>query len=139
VAGKYLKLLDKLSVSISLPKSLVSDNGTLEFAKRYWTKGLQKDLSPVSLKALLTVRSTLGLCALADRYKVSFNTLARLARAGFRVRATLLSTRSRRWERLWAAASKPPIGGAHTFRVLDRSGKPYQSLPEGDDMCLPHR
>lgn len=93
--------------AISLSKSLLSDNGTLEFAKRYRVKGLYKDLSPVSLQALLTCRTTLGLCQLAYKYKVaSPNTLFRLAGAGFRVRSPLYSTnRSRKWQRLWTAAT----------------------------------
>lgn len=109
VAEEYRKLLDKLGVSISLPKSLISDNGTLEFAKRYRTKALQKDLSPVSIQALLTVRSTLGIAQLANQYRVTNPAaLFRLAGAGYRVRARLYSSnRSRKWDRLWVAATKP--------------------------------
>lgn len=60
VAKTYEQLLDKLGVSISKDKSLVSNEGALEFAKRFMVKRAQKDLSPISLRALLTVRSTLG-------------------------------------------------------------------------------
>jgi hypothetical protein len=109
VATSYRYLLDLLGVSISLPKSLISDNGTLEFAKQYWTKSITKDLSPVSMKAILITRSSLGLCALADHYKVSKNTLFRLAGAGFRVRSSLPHKRSRKWDRLWVASNKPPL------------------------------
>lgn len=109
VATLYRRLLELLGVTISESKSLVSDNGTLEFAKRYWSKSLSKDLSPVSMKAILIARSSLGLCALAEHYKVSKNTLFRLAGAGFRVRAQLPHKRSRKWERLWVASSKPPL------------------------------
>jgi len=68
VAEEYVFLLGKLGVTISLAKSLVSNNDLFEVAKRFWVEGLQKDLSPVSIRALLSVRSTLGLCQLADKY-----------------------------------------------------------------------
>ncbi|KAL6519618.1 hypothetical protein OROMI_032866 [Orobanche minor] len=109
VASQYRLLLDKLGVSISLPKSLISKEGALEFAKRSWVKGISKDLSPVSAQALMTVRSTVGLCQLADKYQIcNPGTLFRLAGAGYRVRARLLSdSRPRKWERLWVASTKP--------------------------------
>lgn len=110
VAKTYAALLDKMGVSISKDKSLISCEGALEFAKRFMVKRAQKDLSPISLRALLTVRSTLGMCQLADLYKISNpNVLFRLAGAGFRVRSRLYSSkRSKRWERLWVASTKPP-------------------------------
>lgn len=110
VASKYRELLDRMGVSISESKSLISSNGRLEFAKKYWTRGIQKDLSPISMRALLTVRSTLGMYQLADLYKITNpNILFRLAGAGFRVRSRLYSTnRAPRWERLWVASTKPP-------------------------------
>jgi hypothetical protein len=64
VAQQYTLLLKDMGVSISLAKSLISQNGTLEFAKRFWTKDLQVDLSPISLRALTMCRSTIGLCQL---------------------------------------------------------------------------
>ena len=69
------------------------------------------NLSPISMRALLTVRSTLGLTQLCDLYDIrNPNTLFRLAGAGYRVRSRLYSTRrrTRRWERLWVASTKPP-------------------------------
>jgi len=87
---------------------LISENGTLEFAKRYWSHDLQVDLSPISLKALTMCRTTLGLCQIAHRYNIqSVNVVQRLGGAGYRVRARLLSTQSRRWSRLRAALGKP--------------------------------
>ncbi|XP_075491948.1 LOW QUALITY PROTEIN: putative mitochondrial protein AtMg01110 [Primulina tabacum] len=112
VAGKYKEMLGKWGVSISVGKSLISPNGPLEFAKKYWVRGSKKkDLSPISIRALLTVRSTLGLTQLGDLYKIyNPNVLFRLAGAGYRVRSRLYSSRrSPRWERLWIAATKPPV------------------------------
>ncbi|DAB41741.1 RNA-dependent RNA polymerase [Azolla filiculoides mitovirus 1] len=48
VAREYRKLVERLGVEISLSKSLVSLDGTLEFASRYFTKGV--DVSPLSFK-----------------------------------------------------------------------------------------
>lgn len=48
VAREYSKILEQLDVSISLPKSIIYRNGTMEFAKRYWTKSMSVDLSPIS-------------------------------------------------------------------------------------------
>lgn len=129
VATSYRELLELMGVTISDSKSLVSDNGTLEFAKRYWSKSLTKDLSPVSMKAILITRSSLGLCALAAHYNVSRNTLFRLAGAGFRVRARLPHNRSRKWDRLWVASSKPPIDSTILLYLwLGRGTLPHPNL-----------
>lgn len=84
VAQSYEKLLGMMGVSISKEKSLISHSGALEFAKKFWVKSVQEDLSPVSMRSLLTVRSTLGLSQLAQLYDMNFKSLARLAGAGFR-------------------------------------------------------
>lgn len=50
VARSYRGLMLELGVGISAAKSLVSRQGTLEFAKRYFHRGV--DCSPISLKEL---------------------------------------------------------------------------------------
>lgn len=108
VAHAYREILSQLGVSISLPKSILSTNGTCEFAKRYWTKSLQKDLSPISLRALAGCRSIRGLVQIAGKYGIEDpKILQRLGGAGYRVRSRLLSTQSRKWERLKVAHAKP--------------------------------
>lgn len=47
VAVNYRWLLDKLGVSISDSKSIVSKTGCIEFAKKFRVKAMQVDLSPV--------------------------------------------------------------------------------------------
>lgn len=106
VALEYRGLLDKLSVSISDSKSIVSDTGCIEFAKKFWVKRMQKDLSPVSLKSLLSSRTSLGICQLAAKYKVPLRILFRLAGAGYRVRSRMMTTLSRKWERLKSIRGK---------------------------------
>lgn len=48
VALRYKQWLADLGVSVSMPKSLVSDIGALEFAKKFRVKGV--DLSPINIK-----------------------------------------------------------------------------------------
>lgn len=68
---------------------------------------MQVDLSPVSLKSLLCCRSTIGLCQIGVKSNFNQNRLQRLGGAGYRVRSRLMSTQSKRWERLKAASIKP--------------------------------
>lgn len=68
---------------------------------------MQIYLSPISLRALTSCRTTVGLCQLATKYSISTSILPIFWGAGFRVRSRLMSTQSKRWERLKAAASKP--------------------------------
>jgi len=107
VSSEYRRLLDKLGVTISLSKSIISSSGAIEFAKKFWVKGMQVDLSPVSLKSLLCARSTIGLCQIGVKYDCNINILQRNGGAGYRVRSRLMSTQSQRWERLKAAFRKP--------------------------------
>lgn len=71
VADEYTKLLDRMGVTIPLSKSFIEENGTLEFAKKYWTKQTLLDLSPISLRALTMCPSTIGLCQLNHKYSIS--------------------------------------------------------------------
>jgi len=69
VAEQYQNYLNKLGVSISIHKSIISRNGCLEFAKRFWAKNLTKDLSPISLKAILNSVTLIGLVQLIGKYQ----------------------------------------------------------------------
>ncbi|KAH0705873.1 hypothetical protein KY285_012221 [Solanum tuberosum] len=84
VANQYNRLLDRLSVTISFAISIVSENGKIEFAKRFWIRDMQKDISPISLKALTSCRTTVGLCQLSFRYSIEISTLQRLAGVGYK-------------------------------------------------------
>nr|WMB96696.1 hypothetical protein [Solanum melongena]WMB96812.1 hypothetical protein [Solanum melongena]WMB97035.1 hypothetical protein [Solanum aethiopicum] len=81
VAMNYRKLLDKLGVSISDSKSIVSKTGCVEFAKKF------------------RVKNTMGLCQLCIKYHVNMSVLG----AGYRVRSR---TQSKRWERIKAVHRK---------------------------------
>jgi len=65
VAGVYKNLLRSIGVEVSDLKSLVSEEGAAEFAKRYFVRCLSKDLSPVSMKNLLGSHHFQGLLALS--------------------------------------------------------------------------
>jgi len=133
VAISYQALLAKLGVSISPHKSLISDNGSFEFAKRFWVNGC-KDLSPVSAKAVLNVRSSLGLIQLADRYNITnLATLFRLSGAGYRVRARMLSTKTRapKWDRLFVMATKPLAKSQLPLEWWLGRGKPLNPYLKG--------
>lgn len=68
VAGVYEYALSQFGVAISYQKSLISSTGCAEFAKRFMTRGLTKDLSPVSIRSLLNFFHPYGLMAINHKY-----------------------------------------------------------------------
>lgn len=71
VADEYLVILDLLGAPVNLSKSLVSNNGSAEFAKRFFLR--YQDASPISFKELLVARRALSvaleLCNKALRFR----------------------------------------------------------------------
>ncbi|KAL5798384.1 hypothetical protein ACOSQ2_003204 [Xanthoceras sorbifolium] len=86
VAKEYQEeILSKLEVKISTSKSLISNSGAFEFAKRFRIREGRVDITPISL---LQCRTTLGLASIRNTYNViSLNTMLRLGGAGYRVLA----------------------------------------------------
>ncbi|XP_075515538.1 uncharacterized protein LOC142550184 [Primulina tabacum] len=83
VAQEYLKVLGHLQVKVSMSKSLISDTGCAEFAKRFLVRDLTKDLSSVTLKALLGIHIPICRLGLAHRYGIKrYSTFRRLGGAG---------------------------------------------------------
>lgn len=108
VAAEYQRNLDNLGVSISVAKSIVSDKGFLEFAKKFICLDPYKDLSPVSAKAVLAAHTLIGVAALGHQYSVPFKALVRFAGGGFRVLSSLQSGKlSKRYRRLKAIGTMP--------------------------------
>lgn len=70
VASEYASVLADLGLTISHQKSLISNTGVFEFAKRFFVRGGTLDLSPVSVRALRMSRWTLGLALLRDKYSI---------------------------------------------------------------------
>lgn len=113
VADEYARMLSFLGVDISIPKSLISERGAFEFAKKYFIRdglGQSFDCSPVSLKALLLARSTLGLATIKRTYSIqSLKCMLRLAGAGYRVMSRLSPLNLKgRWLRLVVYLSYNP-------------------------------
>lgn len=65
VARVYRDALSRLEVRISEQKSLISDTGCAEFAKRFRVKDLSVDLDPISARAVLSCHHPYGLYACA--------------------------------------------------------------------------
>lgn len=80
-----------------------------EFEKKFYVNRGSFDCSPVSMRALLLCRSTLGLATIRSTYHARNRALLRLGGAGFRVMARLKPLRlSGRWERLLIFLSYSP-------------------------------
>lgn len=107
----YEQALMRLGVKISYQKSLISDTGSAEFAKRFRVRGLEKDLSPISIRSLLNFYHPYGLVAIGQKYSsVRFSTLCRVGGAGFKQLARLDHRRSIRFERVLAMQTKIMFG-----------------------------
>lgn len=103
VASVYEKALGDLGVTISYQKSLISNSGSAEFAKRFRVRELRKDISPVSIRSLLNFHHPCGLFAVHLKYSFKrFSTLARVGGANYRVLARLDHRRSAHYGRIWA-------------------------------------
>lgn len=88
VARQYLLLMRELGVEIGLAKSLVSRNGVLEFAKRYFVRG--EDCSPVPLMEVGVAFFSGSACLeFARKYAVKFSRMVSVLGYGFRVKARL--------------------------------------------------
>ena len=90
VAQHYRALLDQLGVTISHQKSVVSDSGCLEFAKRFRVKGGRVDISPYSHKLARMAYSPFGLAALNEKSSGRrFSTIAIIGGAGYKVTGSI--------------------------------------------------
>ncbi|PHT98229.1 hypothetical protein BC332_32821 [Capsicum chinense] len=86
VAERYRELIPPLNVPFSLEKSLVSSVGALEFAKRFFVRGVTKDFFPVSCHMLRSLVSSISLvpvmrAIMSKNLPLSY----RLQEAGYRV------------------------------------------------------
>lgn len=109
VAREYRRMMDAMGVDININKSLSSHCGAFEFAKKFYMHRGSFDASPVSIKALMHCRTTLGVSTIGDMYNTPLRVLLRIAGAGYRVLATIASKSllARRWERIKAFICKP--------------------------------
>jgi hypothetical protein len=89
VAREYRTLMAELGVGIGIAKSLISHNGTLEFAKRFYYSGT--DCSPVAIKEIVAARTSLpALSELRKKFRLSLSTILSIKGYGYKVTGSLL-------------------------------------------------
>lgn len=131
VAQEYSNILSDLQVTISTQKSLVSDKGACEFAKRFYVNKGFTDLSPVSIKSLHACNSIIGLINIRNKYKVPYVALCRVGGAGYKTLGSIHTKRSKKWERLWVAFNKPSCGERLPFEFWLGRGYPLNPYLKG--------
>lgn len=128
VAKVYEHALSELGVQISYQKSLISDNGCAEFAKRFFARGLTKDFSPVSIKSLLNPFHPYGLMSIHMTYPIKrFSTLCRIGGFGYRTISSLPHRQSPRIRRLLAMFTKRSM----PFELWLGRGRPLNPYLKG--------
>lgn len=143
VAQEYLTLLQVIGVEVGLAKSLISSNGSFEFAKRTFIHG--QDVSWISLLALGTAKadqSVLETILLQGNLKTGWDNAmetlrvaAKLLGYGYRRLASLpavLDTRSRLQGLmiLLTRPGSPWSSGVNNWLLLDKPGKVLE-VPDG--------
>jgi len=102
----------QLGVGIGLEKSLVSRNGTLEFAKRYFLNG--EDCSPVPFKELFAARGNISsLLQFGEKYLLRIAGLMSIMGWGYRAKSSVTSSFTKmapRIRNLLLMANTPRIG-----------------------------
>lgn len=132
VAQEYKTLVQRLGVSISEQKPLISHSGAGEFAKKFRVSNMRKDMSPISIRALKNFYHPYGLMALNEKYKLSnFRLLCRVGGAGHKRLARLSSIlKSKKYSRLYAMYSRP-TGGSTALEWFLGRGKPLNPYLRG--------
>ncbi|KAH0672264.1 hypothetical protein KY290_025126 [Solanum tuberosum] len=108
VAERYRELIPPLNVPFSLEKSLVSSVGALEFAKRFFVRGVTKDFFPVSCHMLRSLVSSISLvpvmrAIMSKNLPLSY----RLREAGYRVYTRRTAPPRRHWNRHFLVFHSP--------------------------------
>lgn len=84
VAQTYLEGLRRFDIPVSVQNTLVSNNRSFEFAKRFFTCQGKVNLSPVSVSGLHNAHHPYGLMSISLTYPIKrFSTLLRIG--GFRL------------------------------------------------------
>lgn len=108
VAERYRELMSQLNLPFSLEKSLVSSVGALEFAKRFFVRGVTKDLSPVSCRMLRSLVSSISLVPVMRAIMSTDLPLSyRLREAGYRVYTRRTAPPGRHWHRHFLVFHSP--------------------------------
>jgi len=110
VADRYLEIMERIGVKISIPKSLVSHTGCVEFAKRF--RMGKVDLSPISFKSVFTlIPPVIGSLVnrVAEFRPVRRSEPFRWLGAGYRILGQSMYPKStgRRWKRYHLLLTSP--------------------------------
>lgn len=88
VAREYLIVCNQVGVKVGIHKSLISRNGCLEFAKRFFVRGV--DASPISLLEIGSAsRSLVAMLEIGRKYKLSLPSMVAILGYGYKVRGRL--------------------------------------------------
>lgn len=83
--------MNNLGVGIGVHKSLVSRNGVLEFAKRYYVQGV--DCSPVPFKEMVAAITAFEQSTMyIQKYAMGARSIAAFIGYGYRIRGRLSAT-----------------------------------------------
>jgi len=142
VAVQYTSVMSELGVKIGFHKSIISDNGSLEFAKRFYYKG--EEVLPLSLGGIAVgwlgpgfVPETILASELRHGKTISLYQVARYLGIGFKAASGAVSKQFLRMPRLLSSAllllSRPglPLGvrtALHWFRATSMSSGPGPRL-----------
>jgi hypothetical protein len=156
VAKHYLAIMDDIGVEISFAKSLVSYNGTWEFAKRFYVSGV--DCTPLPLKEVAAaIRSFDALLQLILRSgkKVTPSMMLGFLGKGYKVKGTImkpLDKLSKGVQKVLIFLSRPEVSevsfgtwaewvGMKALRVtdLDRPWRDYLRVLFSEVQKLPTR
>ena len=108
VAERYHELMSQLNVPFSLEKSLVSSVSALEFAKRFFVRGVTKNLSPVSCRMLRSLVSSISLVSVMRAIMSTDLPLSYcLWEAGYRVTTRRTAPPGKHWHRHFLVFHSP--------------------------------
>lgn len=102
VAREYLNICAEIGVKVGIHKSLISRNGVLEFAKRYFVNGVDCSAIPLVEVASAT-RSVSAVLELSRKYNLTYPQLCSVLGAGYKALGRLTSYArdiSPRWRHL---------------------------------------
>lgn len=88
VAREYLLVCKAVGVKVGIHKSLISRKGCLEFAKRFFVRGL--DASPISLLEIgAATKSLVAMVDLGRKYALKLQHIVAILGYGYKVRGRL--------------------------------------------------
>jgi len=148
VAREYLNICKIIGVKVGIHKSLISRNGVLEFAKRYFVGGV--DCSPIPLVELgAATRSVSAVMELARKYGLTLPNLVHILGGGYKALGSLtkfLREISPRWRHLgilyyspWGIEKLSVFSWLSLRYLIDIRKENYEVEPEGFKVIMKTR